>query len=500
MDKKSAENSPFKKQKQTTRKLSSLVDEVEDPIYSEESPYFAAIFEYSQGSSPNVVWQHGIMTAADNNDFMTFVINTPVHFNESLHDSHPITIISAYQNIKYIAVYAQICDIEARGFIRSIVFVISNNSRDKIITIYYQHRKRMKELVSKLLKQPNERFVKDLENYAASLQNTINKSTNTATLPALASKMHELSSYLQEFGINSNTLDESVEVNEPEYFIRINNNLRPMASLTHIDRYAYFFEAFVCSLPQTLILNSISQRADIAEPVPSITFGYETSSENINSYQKVISSVFDSDYNKARFKLKDLVNCKVFYYCTFSVLSGRTLLIKSKHIGDANSLAKRFAMLSPFIRDNHIKVIDTITPFDCLKYAIVVTSNIGPGPKHFVSLLNLDNGVYSGAGCPPHSFVTTLGKSAELSEKAFLMNIYTIIQKLSANFMIKIAETSQLGPITEGKMRLSLQDAGFNFDDEPIFTYWIHSLLNKQKCHPVLMNNMPIGGQTSITF
>ncbi|KAH0785407.1 hypothetical protein GPJ56_010818 [Histomonas meleagridis] len=466
-------------------------------MFPEERRYYSALFEFSQGAPPSAFWEYGKTPGiTDTTAFMNAVVNTPANPNSYDSCELPITtVISKYESAYYIAVYTQVYDIEARGFCRSIVFVIANQSKDIIYSIQYSRQQQIMDIINKIQHPTVDCFPEDLMKFASSLKKTIDANLQDESISILNAKFNALKPILAHFNITE--IDENQgESKHPSYFMIVNNDLRHIKVLTHFTVLEPFLYDFVSQLPVSPILATVETQVSYTEDLPSIDFG-----GYLNGYSQLVLEVLRDDFNLSKFKLTELVANKSFFYCAFTVLSGQTLVIRSQNTDDAMSLAKRFSVLSPFFKPNYIARIDNANALMCLKYSIVVVKNFEQKNKSMISLLDFDNSVYSGDGCPARSFVSsTLGKGADGSESLFMLILYSSIKNIANKFITKLAEISVGKILSKDKILEEMKKVGFSAEDEPILKYWMHCYFNKQKWRPVLMSNSSSVGYTMITF
>lgn len=469
---------------------SSIFSEETISIFAQQKYFFSALYEFSQCSPPQVLWEIGDPLPVEKATLMNCVANTPIDVDTDPWTQNLSFIISQVNSLHYISVHMQILDCDARGFVRTLIFVIANQSKDIIISTYYKQKNAIISFCHQLQESASKQFFNDFTLYISSLLKLIN--TNSDKI--LNSKMKELQPLLERYQIDTEHLEIS---NAPdryiEYFTAINNQLRPLKDLICLDPSKV--ESFILSLPNTPILSSLLAGSNYVQPKPSIVF-----TDAFENYGDFVFKVLSHDYDNSQFKLIDLVPRKAFFYCAFTVLSGHTLVIKYSNPEKVVSLAERFSIISPFCKKNYIGFFKKAKPIDCIKYAICVVQDLENDQKNLVSLLDLSRMVYSGDGCPPHSFVSTLGKCENISETSFVLNLYSTVNRYASNFITKLAEISEKGPIAKDKLMSALKDVGFNKDDKPIIKYWLHCYFNKQNLKPILNNNMSRGGLTMITL
>lgn len=450
-----------------------------------QKPFFAAIYEYAQGSPPQTIWEYELNSLDNPDDFMIYVVNTPVAGNSgSVFMDTDVCVQSHFKGVHYLALYSEILDVEARGFIRTIVFVIGNTSSFLVDAVRYHYIEDMRDIMQSLIRPAKERFLGELMIYAASLEKVTQENSSNA---ALSSKLEQLKHILPHFGINEVDITKAQDYNV-EYFSRIQNDLRRIPELAGVTSLCSTLEEFVESLPLTLVTASVASKSDYIENYPGIDFG-----GFFGHYSMFAVQALAHTCNTDKFKLCDLVAKNAFQYCAYSILSGHTLVIQSKDIGEATALARKFAIIVPFFQEEYIKVMDECTPRDCLRYAIVVTSNLRETKSNpnMVSWINFDNTTYQGDGCPVRSFVMTeLGSGSKHNESAFLLNVYSCVKRVSNKFIAKLAELqAKMTPKLLARVQDQLRDVGFGEDDVPIVRYWLHCYFNQQRCKPIMLND-----------
>ncbi|OHT14308.1 hypothetical protein TRFO_15332 [Tritrichomonas foetus] len=523
-----------------SRASSSFFDDDSLQFLSDQKYYYSAIYEFSQGEAPKLIWEYGSVNGmSEMGSFMQFLINTPAPKSNDNNNNIDFTfgvtsIVSTFEGAHFLAIYFQVLDSQARGFTRHLVFVIANQSRDLLNFCYSKYLKTFTKLLYGLYEYSERNFKVEIKEYAESLQKTITMSQNQT----LSDKLLELTKILLIFNIDITNLDsEKGQIKTSDYFNIVNNELRPVEVVIDLS-YVFLSEIIMLieSLPKTETKFAIISQIDIFEENPTIDFGGYN-----NKYSELVLNIMNSNYDEEipsetqnnsilyddsnsinsngmnsknkhgyyqyfNYSLKELVSRHVFNYCLFSILSGRTLVIRSNQTSKALSLVKKISILSPFFKPEFILQKDTVDPSECLKYAFVITKNILDSDKKNLSILDLISMVYSGDGCPQKSFVACELCREQVvnhieSEKVFLLHLYSTLNRISIRFLIKLSEYSKIGKIlTKDKMLTSLKEFGFSPDDEPIFRYCIHCYFNKQHTRPILMNNISRGGLTLITI
>lgn len=460
------------------------------------SGIYAAIFEFSQASYPKTIWEYGSLVLNNNDGFKLYVVNTPVNSCSSDFNTEPSIVVSSYEGISYIAVYTQLYDAEARGFTRTIIFTIAMLNFDTITKLHSKYYNKIIEII-KIIQSPSvEKFPLELKQFARSLSRIQEQENNKNQI--INSKMEELQRILKLFKIEK--YDDVEYIERPlEYFTIINNALRPIEELIHLEDIRPKLEEFVDSLPYNSFLANIDTESSFVESPITIDFG---GSSNFRGFGGFPAFALRSMHLQAcPYSLVKFSKNNVFFFIGFTLLSGQTLIIRSNDISIAKPLAERLIFLVPFFRPEYYKICKTITPEESLKYSIVVTENICGDAKHLASVLDLQSDYYAGDGCPPSSIVwKVLGKSTNVSETAFILHMLMKLKDCAACFVMKLAEVSGVKALTPDSLLNDLRAFGFSKDDAPILKYWIASYFNKDKLKPILRGNRSKSGLTMAPF
>ena len=105
---------------------------------------------------------------------------------------------------------------------------------------------------------------------------------------------------------------------------------------------------------------------------------------------------------------------------------------------------------------------------------------------YYVGILDLDKNLFRGEACPSNSFIfTRLNNVVTVSERAFLIGLYSELKHLSTVFIMTLAQEMK-AENSPDKLFDKLKNACLNKDDEQIFKYWISCFFNKGKCKPIL--------------
>lgn len=491
-----AESSSLSKSQGFTAPNSLLTDD--SSLLSSNGGIYAAIFEFSQASFPNTIWEYGSYEVSSHNSFKLYVVNTPVNSCSSDFNTEPSIIISSFEGSSYIAAYIQLFDAEARGFARTIIFTIATSSFEvitKIHSMYYD------ELINimKLMQKPSlDNFPKELKSFAKAL-NHVQKLEDFKNV-AINSKMDELKTILKLFNIEN--YEDADFVERPvEYFTIINNKLRTIQTLIHLDEISDKLKKFIDSLPTTPYLTNIVVESDFIESNLTIDFGGSSNFRGFGGFPVFAQRTLTIDETSSQYSLINFSKNNIFFFIGFTLLSGQTLIIRSNDLALGESFAKRLLFLVPFFRPEHFLVCDSISPEKSLKYSIVVTKSLTGDAKHVASVLDLQLDYYAGDGCPPSSIVwKVLGKSTDVSEKAFILHMLIKLKECAANFVMKLSEMADIKSITPDSLLNDLKAYGFSKDDSPILKYWIAAYFNKDKLKPILRDNKSKSGLTMAPF
>lgn len=451
------------------------------------SEFYTAIYEFNQGSCPKIVWQNGILKGVKDNDFCLAVVNTPTNFQLSSLNSPPTIISSFFMNIQYIALYIQILDYQARGFTRPIVlvFAYSGDSRNVNIMEYLMclHRKEFLELAESFQKKANDIFPSELKKYALQLQYIIDHS-NSDKIANLRSKFEELKRMLPLAGITDLENESSIQNEiDPNVFIQINNDLRKIEDMIDIKNNTQKVLQFIEKLPKSQLQATVVGGLGVDTDIFIQTFEADHTTDGI-----------------CLSRLKEKENI------IFSLLCGITIVIQvpnnRKSVYDAQQFSKKLSVLSPLDKPQKIEYIPKIDLLsNILENDIVITHDCNQNLKQFpFAILNLENSSESfitPLSCPAGSFVHRLVSSTEafpINENIFLIAIFNRIKHAYSKFLIKIAEISVRTRQTRERMLAALKSFSFQNDDEPIFKYWIYSMISKASSSPnvktIILNPM----------
>ena len=438
---------------------------------SKTSKFYSAIYEFAQGSYPNI----GNLIGVDKNNFFLAVVNTPTDFELSTLRSPPTIICSFFQNIQYIALYIQILDVHARGFTRPIVLVFAYNGETRngniMESLMCLHRNEFLALAEAFQKKANDMFPSELKKYALQFQYVLNHFSEK--YPTLPSKFEELKSILPLVGITDleNVEFEESEI-DPKSFININNNLRPIEQMIDLDTNQNKVIEFIKMLPtsqlQATVVDGLGFNADY------------------------FIQTFESDHSMDSFCLSKLVSRKDII---FSLLCGITLVIivPPTKYKEAEQFARKLSILTPLdrpLKKEYIQKVESVS--EILKNDIIITHScsvfISKQPFAYLNLENTPETFETPLCCPNNSFVFRFISSTEnaqnVNENIFLIAAFNRIKHAYSKFLIKIAEISERTRQTRERMLAALKSFGFSPDDEPIFRHWMYSMASKVSFSP----------------
>ena len=421
-----------------------------------ETGYYVALFEFAQGSCPKIVWDNDSKSVSNRDAFLLYVVNTPTDLGICKYKPKPTIIKSEFSGLFYIAVYVIIPDCEARGFSRQVVLVIAH-PLPKMINFVFQHS--LSEFLGfavKLQNNASEIFPIEISRYALNLKLTIEKYPESEEL--LQSKANELSYMLKEIDITDADPKYRGEDKKPEYFTRINNELRSIKKLTNLKDEKEKILAFVDKLPT----DPIQCNAQLRTPTH-------------------LSSIVDAMHTKETGKFLLLIKSKLIYDCLYTLFSGHSLYIVGSDQADACGVAYRIAAMCPF--DKKFPVVDIAEkPLGSTSTDIVLCMNFDQERDPTGSCLDLDADTYKGTKCPTDSIlVKELPKNIDHSLPVLVMLFSNEVKKIGAKFVRKTLEMSSRAKQTRERMMMQMKSIGFSISDEPIIKNFASVISTKKE-------------------
>ena len=423
-----------------------------------ETSYYVGLFEFAQGSSPRILWDNQSKSVPNKDSLLLYVVNTPTDFNLNEYNPKPTIIKSEFSGIFFIAVYILIPDYEARGFTRQIVLLLGHPLQ-KMINFVFQHS--LQEFVSfalKLQDNANKRFPMEISNYTINLKKTIQKHPESEKL--LQSKVDELERTLKAAGIDENLyINKNKEDNDenltPEYFTRINNELRPIKKLTAFSDIEDKILDYINSLPSSSLQCNAQLRTD-----------------------KAIFPLVNASLMQDAPELQSLIKSKQLFDALYTLYIGNSLyIVGSENPSHCATLGNKIAALSPF--DEQFPVIDISTKnksnsSDKLTPNIILTMSFDQESDPKASCIDLDTESYTGIKCPQDSILyKELSKiSIDHSMNVLLMLYGNETKKIGNNFIRKTLEMSSRAKQTKERMLIQMISIGFSLSDEPMLKYF----------------------------
>ena len=284
--------------------------------------------------------------------------------------------------------------------------------------------------------------------------------------------MAELEFNLKLIGINEIELFEECQY-QPEYFTKINNDLRSILNLTKFDDVSKEINDFLESLPVNLITANILTHSYY--PLP-------------NEHELFSISVLTSNYNNSLFKLNNFYHINLLIDILYTILSGQTLYIYSIHLTETISFIERLSILFPF--DGLFSYGNS----DSKGFKSLIIGN--PLENHsFKNTLDLDTRIFHGEKCPIESILRKEIIRTEHNENSFLVLLNQDIKRIGFRYIKRLAEISNRQNQCFEKIFLQMKSLGFFLSDIPILTFFaqisieknfignsnIHCFLNEKK-------------------
>ena len=406
--------------------------------------YYVGLFEFAQGSSPRIVWDNDAKLIQNRDLFLLYIVNTPTDFPSETYIPKPTIIKSVYNDLFYIAIYMQINDVEARGFTRPLVLVVAHPIKKLITHLYETKMETLENYADKLQKSAAETFPHDIQKYTVSIRNTIEKHPESKEL--LQSKVNELESMMKLMKITPEKDIEPYDA-DPEYFLHIKNDLRPIKKLTHFNEIKSDLLKFISNLPNDVI-----------------------QSRSLTQLRKETYTMIESVYLRDSPTLINIFKNKTIMDCLFTLYSGHTLFILANDTNEAQAIASRIAVLTPF--GQPFPVVGSTERSDIAQ--IVICMSFDPEKYQNYSLMDLDNQAeFTGIKCPQDSILMKeLPKNTDHSSTS-LVSLFSIeLKKIGMRFLCKMMELSRRASQPEERVAQQMRSIGFSSADEPILKNW----------------------------
>lgn len=411
-------------------------------IVTSSSKFFCFLLDYSKDTNPEIIYSSDFPD--DKTLFINFLSKIKISMTQSF---DPIIYQHAYDKIYFTSFYFLVCDSKSPTSLRKLAIIVGNQDRSFLINAQQKFKKDILKLIQQIQHSSLEIYKKENPN--------------------------ENQEFLSKLNIPNNGNTSSL----------FTDNIRPQTLVEFINfpDLHKILQQIIDSAPRSSFLSYIQLRCELPSIGSTFKFG---KFQNLYDFMSFIQS---NEVNSSLIRMLDLVDSDTLFHCIFSILSGKTLVIKSSDTESATSLGRRFTLFVPFYTESYFTVAESLTVVESLKYSIAVVNNFPSEIKSAVSLLDLDSKMYKGESCPHKSFVwSELKKQSKFNEATFLTTCYREIMKVSGKFatFLSISKLNNREDAMKG-----LSQAGFSKDDEPIFKYWVQCASNQQNSRPILPNN-----------
>ena len=432
-------------------RLPSSVPESTAVVLS-NSNFFSFIIDIADDGSSRIAYEKDCIE--DISFLSKFITKQVLAISPTKSPFETTFIQCSYDKTFYASFSFNIADILSTTYFRKVCFVLGHQDRTILVNALTKMKKLFEKIIQKIqissiltLKADNDELQKEVDmtqfdNFIKSLD------------PELSSDIKKLLQKTENRDFKEITQFETLFEQE------LNN--------------------IIDSLPKSQFLSYVQMRGTLRSEGSIFKFGqFQTLPEFVTFIQTANMRSFD-------YKLLDLVDSGALFHCIFSVLSGRTLVIRSSDFEGAKALGMKFAVFAPFFDESHFAAFDKITVAGALRYAIVVVKEFPPETGGAVSFLDLGNKMYKGESCPRKSFVWKTGENISKSNEAsFIVSCYREVKKVAGKLTIACMSSSG----DKSSTLQNLSDYGLEKDDEPIFRYWMSCATNVQKSRPVISSN-----------
>lgn len=205
------------------------------PDFSRRNYFFpscySALIEFSQSSGLNVFWEMNNIDSKFNKfDFTQFVGSVPAS-SILVINSPPVVVSSYFQGYKYVAVYASIPDVSARGFSREIILAVSCSD------VLNDIEKKCVLLVKRFQEYSNTQFMKNIVPYIVTLRSKLKDlKPEDRYYSQLQSKSIELDVIITHLNID---IPDDVQVYDSTslQFFMIEDNLKKIEEIINLESY-----------------------------------------------------------------------------------------------------------------------------------------------------------------------------------------------------------------------------------------------------------------------
>ena len=427
------------------------------------------LFEFHQGNQPRTVWKHGPeINFLD--ELMWYVVTIPAVQDASISRFRPVSLISMFKNMHFLAIYGIIPDIEARGFSRTVCLCILHDE-----PVFYQfYVNGVIDQLNNVVKQIRESalpcFSRQLSEYSGRLSATINVSPESANL--LRNIELELQVLLKEMEIIPDMNQQSDCI---DFFNKINNDLRPIEQLFDFKYLKSSIENILHNISICMFSGIVCGKAGYRESMPSLSFAGIGNLQDSLPYQKFASLLLSNSslIDNNRYSMVNLIKSRIIHHCAYTLMTGRSLVIESDNPSAICSFAKRFSLFIPFFDSTHFLCLNEAVDSSTIPHRyIIVSPCYSRDNQDKVSVLNYDKGFYEGVICPSTSFIyKDFDFKSIKKETSLLLYIYQRIKELSSCIYIDLNKI--------GEPKFSISSMKLLPDDDIIINYWIGVALNQ---------------------
>ena len=453
----SMSGSPFS---QTSAKLPPSIPDSSTAVLS-NSNFFSLIIDIENREEPFVIFQRDCQE--DLSLFIDYLSKLKIPQKKSKTKFSTSLFQYSFDKTFFAAFFFDIADFTLPSLHRQLVLIFGHQDRTLLVNAFNHFKKQFL------------RFIQRLQ-YISFLQLNRHKSE---IIPNIISEddILQILYFSTKFDDLTNSLLEKLS----------NDSALSEFNHTQFEKITYFsvlFEAelniLIDSLPKSQFLGYIQMRSILRSNGTKLHFG------QFNTIPDFISFIQTPKINSSIFRLLDLVDSGALFHSIFSILSGRTLVIKSSRSEEVLFLGKKLSLFIPFYNEHLFAQLDKITVADALQYSIVIVKEFPPEIHGELSLLDLDNRMYKGESCPHKSFVWTTGQKATKSNEAsFLVTLFREVKRTAGKLSIMLSNVFT----SRDDLKDLIISNGLHIDDEPLFKYWIACASNQETSRPILTNN-----------
>ena len=444
----------------SSSKLPSSIPDSSAAVLS-NSNFFSLILDVENQEKPIIVFQRDCQE--DFSFLIEFISNLKIPQNYSKTNFRTAVYQYSYDKTFFASFFFDIADFTLPSLHRRIVLLFGHQDRTLLVNAFNYSKKKFLNFIQKM------QYVSflQLEKHKNEINSDLLTDDELKSIISNSPKFDDLTlDLLDKLSNDSSTND---------------------FSYSQFEKITYFSVLFqkdinslIDSLPKSQFLGYIQMRANLRSTGTTLHFG------QFNNIPEFMSFIQTSKINSSVYRLLDLVDSGALFHSIFSILAGRTLVIKSANTDEAIILGKKLSIFIPFYNEKLFEIVDKITVKEALQYSIVIVKDFPPETHGELSLLDLDNRMYKGESCPHKSFVWTTGQKATKSNEAsFLVTSYREVITIAGKLSIVLSNIFNTQENISDVILLN----GLQKDDEPIFKYWFACATNQQNSRPILPNN-----------